>query len=114
MRLTANAAKRSVEARDREEKKAAPSAAAQAKAKSDRTPCSRARPARADQGRSGDAVDLNKQAYGVGSGRATGKVGDIYGRGSGDVGRDYSEKLQWYEKAKAAGVDVPTPGKRKY
>lgn len=36
------------------------------------------------------------------------------GRGSGDVGRDYGEQLQWYEKAKAAGVDVPTPGKRKY
>jgi TPR repeat protein len=41
-------------------------------------------------------------------------LGDLYGRGSGEVSRDYGEQLQWYEKAKAAGVDVPTPGKRKY
>ena len=65
------------------------------------------------EGRSREAVDLYKRAYSAGNGRAARMLGDIYGKGTGEVGRDYGEQLQWYEKAKAAGVDVPTPGKRK-
>lgn len=65
-------------------------------------------------GRSREAVDLYKQAYNAGNGRSARVLGDIYGRGTADIGRDYSEQLQWYEKAKAMGVDVPAPEKHKY
>ena len=41
-------------------------------------------------------------------------AGDIYARGSGDVGRDYSEQVQWYAKAKAMGVEIPVLNKRNF
>ena len=66
------------------------------------------------EGRAREAVDFYKQAYSAGNGRAARLLGDIYGRGSGDIGRDYGEQLQWYDKAKAMGVEVPKPDKRKY
>ncbi|WLI89476.1 protein kinase [Massilia sp. R2A-15] len=102
-------------ARDEEKAKAtAAAAAAKAKANSDPDALFAQAQSAEKEGRSREAVDLYKRAYGAGSGRAARMLGDIYGKGSGDVGRDYGEQLQWYEKAKAAGVDVPTPGKRKY
>lgn len=66
------------------------------------------------EGRAREAVELYKQAYGAGNGRAARILGDIYGRGNADIGRDYGEQVQWYEKAKAMGVDVPAPEKHKY
>jgi hypothetical protein len=66
------------------------------------------------EGRVREAVGLYKQAYGAGNGNAARMLGDIYARGSGDVGRDYSEQVQWYGKAKAMGVDVPVLNKRKF
>ena len=66
------------------------------------------------EGRVREAVLLYKQAYGAGNGRAARMLGDIYARGSGDVGRDYSEQVQWYGKAKAMGVEIPVLNKRNF
>lgn len=99
---------------DEKARVAAAAAAAKAKARSDPDALFAQAQSAEKEGRSREAVDLYKQAYSAGNGRAARMLGDIYGKGSGDVGRDYGEQLQWYEKAKAAGVDVPTPGKRKY
>jgi serine/threonine-protein kinase len=66
------------------------------------------------EGRVREAVALYKQAYGAGNGRAARMLGDIYARGSGDVGRDYSEQVQWYGKAKAMGVEIPVLNKRNF
>ncbi|MDB5953312.1 MAG: kinase domain protein [Massilia sp.] len=58
------------------------------------------------------AVDLYKQAFNAGNGRAARSLAEMYGRGSGGVDRDYAESVQWTNKAKAAGIDMPNPGKR--
>ena len=58
------------------------------------------------------AVDLYKQAFSAGNGRAARSLAEMYGRGSGGVDRDYAESVQWTNKAKAAGIDMPIPGKR--
>lgn len=58
------------------------------------------------------AVALYKQAFNAGNGRAARSLAEIYGRGSGGVDRDYVESVQWSNKVKAAGIDMPIPGKR--
>jgi serine/threonine protein kinase len=59
------------------------------------------------EGRLAEAVRTYKQAYAAGSGQAARKLGDLYA-GKGEIGRDYSEQQQWYRKAAAKGVAVPT------
>ncbi|MES3022223.1 MAG: protein kinase [Pseudomonadota bacterium] len=65
------------------------------------------------EGRMREAVKLYKQAYNAGNGNAARVLGDIYGRGVGDVGRDMAEQVQWYKKAAAKGVAVPQLEKTK-
>lgn len=64
------------------------------------------------EGRMDDAVKYYTWAYRRGSGRAARALGDIYARGDSAAGRNLSEQLQWYEKAKALGLAVPAPDKR--
>jgi tRNA A-37 threonylcarbamoyl transferase component Bud32 len=59
------------------------------------------------EGRLAEAVRAYKLAYAAGSGQAARKLGDLYA-GKGEIGRDYSEQQQWYRKAAAKGVAVPT------
>ena len=63
-------------------------------------------------GRVGEAVRLYKQAVAAGSGAAAKRLGDIYGRGAGDVGRDYQESLRFYDIARSRGENVPKAGPR--
>ncbi len=42
-----------------------------------------------------------------GYGPAQRKLGDIYGHGNTAVPRDYEESLNWYEKARARGEQIP-------
>ena len=107
-------ARDALELKSREEAKLKEAAALKAKVKVDPEALLAQAQRSEKEGRAREAVDFYKQAYNAGNGRAARLLGDIYGRGSGDVGRDYGEQLQWYEKAKAMGVEIPTPGKRKY
>ena len=59
-------------------------------------------------GKISDAVRVLKQAANAGSGPAAKRLGDIYGRGEGDVSRDYLESLKWYNLARQRGESVPT------
>jgi serine/threonine-protein kinase len=59
-------------------------------------------------GKISDAVLVLKQAADAGSGPAAKRLGDIYGRGEGDVSRDYLESLKWYNLARQKGESVPT------
>jgi serine/threonine-protein kinase len=59
-------------------------------------------------GKISDAVLALKQAADAGSGPAAKRLGDIYGRGEGDVSRDYLESLKWYNLARQKGESVPT------
>ena len=63
-------------------------------------------------GRVSEAVRLYVQAVTAGSGAAAKRLGDIYGRGVGDVGRDYQESLRYYEIARNRGEAVPKAGAR--
>ena len=58
---------------------------------------------------SGDDLTANRAELGA---KAARKLGDIYGRGAGDVPRDYEESIKWYEVARSRGVDVPKAGRR--
>jgi TPR repeat protein len=44
----------------------------------------------------------------AGHGLAQKRLGEIYDRG-GPVQRDYGEALRWYERARAQGIEVPSP-----
>ena len=59
-------------------------------------------------GKISDAVRVLEQAANAGSGPAAKRLGDIYGRGEGDVSRDYLESLKWYDLARQKGESVPT------
>ncbi len=59
-------------------------------------------------GKISDAVRVLKQAANAGSGPAAKRLGDIYGRGEGNVSRDYLESLKWYNLARLKGESVPT------
>ena len=59
-------------------------------------------------GKISEAVRILKQAANAGSGPAAKRLGDIYGRGEGDVSRDYLESLKWYNLARQRGEPVPT------
>ncbi len=59
------------------------------------------------QGKTREAVRLYKQAAAAGSGEAAKRLGNIYGKGEGAVGRDYGEQLRWNNKARELGVEVP-------
>jgi eukaryotic-like serine/threonine-protein kinase len=59
------------------------------------------------QGKTREAVRLYKQAAAAGSGEAAKRLGNIYGKGEGSVGRDYGEQLRWNSKARELGVEVP-------
>jgi pilus assembly protein FimV len=47
-----------------------------------------------------------------GHGLAQKKLGEIYDRGTAAVQRDYGTALQWYQKAREQGVEVPRPETR--
>lgn len=47
-----------------------------------------------------------------GHGPAQKKLGEIYDRGTAAVQRDYATALQWYQKAREQGVEVPRPETR--
>jgi serine/threonine-protein kinase len=49
---------------------------------------------------------LFKQAASAGNGPAAKRLGDIFGNGKGDVGRDYQESLRWYGVARKSGETV--------
>jgi len=53
------------------------------------------------------AVKLYRRAASAGSGPAAKKLGDIFGSGKGEVGRDYQESLRWYAVARKSGEAVP-------
>ena len=63
-------------------------------------------------GRVAEAVRFYKQATAAGSGAAAKRLGDIYGKGAGDVSRDYQESLRYYEIARSRGVEVPRASSR--
>jgi FimV-like protein len=44
-----------------------------------------------------------------GYGPAQKKLGEIYDKGNGAVPRDYQSALQWYQKAREQGVEIPKP-----
>jgi FimV-like protein len=44
-----------------------------------------------------------------GYGPAQKKLGEIYDKGNSAVPRDYQSALQWYQKAREQGVDIPKP-----
>lgn len=58
------------------------------------------------------AIALYKRAALAGSGSAAKTLGDIYGNGRANIGRDYAESLRWYNLARSHGIDVPTVGVR--
>jgi pilus assembly protein FimV len=47
-----------------------------------------------------------------GHGLAQKKLGEIYDRGTAAVQRDYGTALQWYQRAREQGVEVPRPETR--
>ncbi len=59
------------------------------------------------QGKTREAVRLYKQAAAAGSGEAAKRLGNIFGKGEGAIGRDYGEQLRWNNKARELGVEVP-------
>ena len=45
----------------------------------------------------------------AGDGNAQKKLGDFYGNGNHAVERNYETALKWYHKARAQGIEIPTP-----
>ncbi len=60
-------------------------------------------------GRVRDAMGAYLSAARGGHGPAQKRLGILYGRGSVEVPRDYAESIQWYERARRSGEDVPEP-----
>jgi serine/threonine-protein kinase len=65
-----------------------------------------------DSGEVNAAVKSYLAAANAGYGPAMKKLGDIYGKGSGDVPRDYAASIKWYKKAKESGVTLDSGLKR--
>ena len=59
------------------------------------------------EGKVAEAVRAYRKAAQSGSGPAAKRLGEIYDKGQGDIGRDYQESLRWYEVARRAGQRVP-------
>ena len=63
------------------------------------------------------AVELYVQAARNGDGKAAYRLGEIYGKGLGDVRADRQESLKWFNAARVLGYppfigDFPSPGRR--
>ena len=55
------------------------------------------------------AYDAYLAAGEAGDGLAQKKLGDLYNEGNAAVERDYETALRWYHRARAQGIEIPTP-----
>jgi len=65
-----------------------------------------------NDGHAADAIRIYRRAARAGSGKAAKRLGDVYNFGVPGVSRDYSESLQWYERAHQLGEKFELPGNR--
>jgi len=65
-----------------------------------------------DKGPVSAAVPVYAKAARAGHGAAAKTLGEIYDRGRGDVARDYSKMLFWYDDARKLGAMPPLDCRR--